>query len=102
MMMNQGPPSSFWETAAAIPATRSGARSRLPFQIATAFTTTAYPVFPPQGFTLRWFEKFLATPEFVESMKISAMLATASTCIAAVLGTTSALALARFQEFGYS
>ena len=65
--------------------------------IATAFTTTAYPVFPPQGFTLRWFEKFLATPEFVESMKISAMLATASTCIAAVLGTTSALALARFR-----
>ena len=23
--------------------------------IATAFTTTAYPVFPPQGFTLKWF-----------------------------------------------
>ena len=65
--------------------------------IATAFTTTAYPVFPPEGFTLRWFEKFLATPEFVESMKLSALLATASTAIAAVLGTLSALALTRFR-----
>ena len=64
--------------------------------VATAFTATAYPVFPPQGFTLRWFEKFLATPEFVESIRISAMLATASTFIAAMLGTSSALALARF------
>ena len=54
-------------------------------------------MFPPQGFTLRWFEKFLATPEFVESIRISAMLATASTFVAAVLGTSSALALARFR-----
>ena len=54
-------------------------------------------MFPPQGFTLRWFEKFLATPEFVESIRISAMLATVSTVIAAVLGTSSALALARFR-----
>ena len=65
--------------------------------IATAFTATAYPVFPPQGFTLRWFAKFLSTPEFVESMRISALLALSCTAIAAVLGTTSALALARFR-----
>lgn len=65
--------------------------------IGTAFTTTAYPVFPPEGFTLRWFEKFLHTAEFVESIKISAMLAASSTLVAAVLGTSSALALARFK-----
>jgi len=68
--------------------------------VATAFTATAYPVFPPEGFTLRWFAKFLATPEFVESIRISAMLATASTLVAAVLGTSSALALARFRVPG--
>lgn len=68
--------------------------------VATAFTATAYPVFPPEGFTLRWFEKFLATREFVESIRISAMLATASTLVAAVLGTSSALALARFRVPG--
>lgn len=70
--------------------------------IATAFTTTAYPVFPPQGFSVRWFEKFLATPEFLESIRISAMLAAASTFVATILGTLSALALARFRIPGKS
>jgi len=64
--------------------------------VATAFTTTAYPVFPPEGFTFRWFEKFLASREFVESIKVSALLATSSTFIAAILGTSSAIALTRF------
>jgi len=64
--------------------------------VATAFTTTAYPVFPPEGFTFRWFEKFLASREFVESIKVSALLATSSTLIAAILGTSSAIALTRF------
>lgn len=70
--------------------------------VATAFTTTAYPVFPPQGFSLRWFEKFLATREFVEAIRISTMLATVSTFIAAILGTFSGLALARFPIPGKS
>ena len=33
--------------------------------IATSVTTTAYPVFPPRGFTLRWFGDFLQNPEFM-------------------------------------
>ncbi len=70
--------------------------------VATAFTTTAYPVFPPQGFSLRWFEKFLATPEFVEAIRISTALATVSTIVAAILGTFSGLALARFPIPGKS
>lgn len=64
--------------------------------VATAFTTTAYPVFPPEGFTFRWFEKFLASREFVESVKVSTLLATSSTLVAAILGTSSAIALTRF------
>jgi putative spermidine/putrescine transport system permease protein len=70
--------------------------------IATAFTTTAYPVFPPRGFTLRWFAKFLASVEFVEAVRLSALLATASTIVAAILGTLSGLALARFRVPGKS
>ena len=70
--------------------------------VATAFTTTGYPVFPPQGFTLKWFERFLAMPEFTEAVRRSAMLALASTAIAAVLGTFSALALARWQGRGHT
>jgi putative spermidine/putrescine transport system permease protein len=68
--------------------------------IATAFTTTAYPVFPPQGFTLQWFEKFLGMTEFTDAVRRSAVLATASTLVATTLGTFSALALVRYRFRG--
>jgi putative spermidine/putrescine transport system permease protein len=69
--------------------------------VATAFTTTGYPLFPPQGFTLKWFERFLATAEFTGAVRLSALLALASTAIASVLGTFSALALARWHGRGH-
>jgi putative spermidine/putrescine transport system permease protein len=65
--------------------------------VATAFTTTAYPLFPPQGFTLRWFGRFLTMTEFTDAVQRSAALALASTAIAGVLGTFSALALTRWR-----
>jgi putative spermidine/putrescine transport system permease protein len=68
--------------------------------VATAFTTTAYPLFPPQGFTLRWFERFLTMTEFTDAVQRSAVLALASTAIASVLGTFSALALTRWRGPG--
>jgi putative spermidine/putrescine transport system permease protein len=68
--------------------------------VATAFTTTAYPVFPPQGFTLHWFERFLGMPEFTEAIRRSALLAFSSTVVATVLGTFSALSLARYRFRG--
>jgi putative spermidine/putrescine transport system permease protein len=68
--------------------------------VATAFTTTAYPVFPPQGFTLQWFERFLGMPEFTEAIRRSALLAFSSTVVATALGTFSALSLARYQFRG--
>jgi putative spermidine/putrescine transport system permease protein len=68
--------------------------------VATAFTTTNYPVFPPVGFTFRWFERFLATPEFTDAIQRSALLALVSTLIATALGTLSALALSRWRGPG--
>jgi putative spermidine/putrescine transport system permease protein len=68
--------------------------------VATAFTTTAYPVFPPQGFTLKWFERFLGMPEFTEAVRRSTFLALSSTTVATMLGTFSALALARYRFRG--
>jgi putative spermidine/putrescine transport system permease protein len=68
--------------------------------VATAFTTTAYPVFPPQGFTLQWFERFLGMPEFTEAVRRSALLAFSSTLVATALGTFSALSLARYRFRG--
>ncbi len=68
--------------------------------VATAFTTTAYPVFPPQGFTLQWFQKVFSMPEFTDAAQRSAMLAATSTFVATVLGTFSGLGLARHRFRG--
>ena len=64
--------------------------------IATAFTTTNYPLFPPVGFTFRWFQAFLDSADFTDGMRRSAILAFTSTIISTCLGTLSALALARW------
>jgi putative spermidine/putrescine transport system permease protein len=63
--------------------------------VATSVTTTAYPVFPPRGFTMRWFGDFLQNPEFMSGVRLSALLALAATLIATCLGTVAALGLAR-------
>lgn len=68
--------------------------------IATSFTATAYPVFPPQGFTWRWFGEVLSSPEYLEAMRFSTVLAAASTAIASVLGTLAALGLVRGRFHG--
>jgi len=70
--------------------------------VATAFTATAYPVFPPQGFTLRWFQRFLGMSEFTDAVQRSAMLALVSALIAGTLGTFSALALGRWRFKGHT
>jgi putative spermidine/putrescine transport system permease protein len=63
--------------------------------VATSVTTTAYPVFPPHGFTLRWFGEFLGNPEFMSGVRLSALLAFAAALIATCLGTAAALGLLR-------
>jgi putative spermidine/putrescine transport system permease protein len=63
--------------------------------MATSVTATAYPVFPPRGFTLRWFAVFLENPEFMSGIRLSALLALAASLIATCLGTAAALGLAR-------
>jgi putative spermidine/putrescine transport system permease protein len=65
--------------------------------VATAFTTANYPVFPPEGFTLHWFERFLGMSEFTDAIRLSTALALASTAVSMVLGTFAALALVRWR-----
>lgn len=68
--------------------------------IATAFTTTGYPVFPPQGFTLKWFGRVFQTNQFTDAALLSIQLAVYSTTIACTLGTLSAIGLVRWRGRG--
>jgi putative spermidine/putrescine transport system permease protein len=67
--------------------------------IGTAFTTTGYPVFPPQGFTLRWFQRFLELEGFMESVWLSTVVAVWTMAMSSILGTFAALAIGRSQFF---
>jgi putative spermidine/putrescine transport system permease protein len=68
--------------------------------IGTAFTTTGYPTFPPQGFTWKWFQRFLAMEGFMESVWLSSMVALSTMAISSVLGTFAALGIGRWRFFG--
>ena len=63
--------------------------------IGTSFTETAFLKFPPQGFTLAWYAKFLGDSSYVHSIGLSAALATSATLSAVLLGVPAALVLAR-------
>ena len=60
-----------------------------------AVNPTPYISFPPVGVTLRWFEKFFTSPEFMNSLWLSLEVAVAVLALSTTLGAMCALALAR-------
>jgi putative spermidine/putrescine transport system permease protein len=68
--------------------------------VATAFGSSPYPVFPPTGLTLKWFDRFLSSPDMVHSTELSAALSLTSTLCATTIGTLAALALVRHRFRG--
>ena len=65
-----------------------------------AFNESGFMVWPPSGFSLRWFEQALANPEIIEAFINSVLAATGATAIALILGTLAAMAVQRFEFFG--
>lgn len=63
--------------------------------VGTSFTTTAFLRFPPEGFTLAWYGKFLGDSSYLQSIGLSATLAASATASAVLLGVPVALVLAR-------
>jgi putative spermidine/putrescine transport system permease protein len=63
--------------------------------IGTSFTTTAFLRFPPEGFTLAWYAKFLNDASYLHSLGLSALLAGSATLTACLLGVPVALVLSR-------
>lgn len=68
--------------------------------IPVSFSEREYLVFPPQGFSLRWYANFFATRELADSLWLSLRLAAWTTAISTVLGTTAALGLVRYRYPG--
>ncbi|MCC6306432.1 MAG: ABC transporter permease [Rhodobacteraceae bacterium] len=70
--------------------------SPLAIVILTSFSATAYNVFPPQEYSLRWYETLAAQEAFYGAAVRSVVLATATTAIALAIGTLAAYALVKY------
>ena len=60
-----------------------------------SFTETRILSFPPQGFTLEWYERMITDRQWSSAIANSVQVAILTTILATVLGTLAALALAR-------
>lgn len=60
-----------------------------------SFTGQASFQFPPQGWSLRWYERFLTDPAWLRSLGNSVLIGLATAAIATPLGTVAALAMHR-------
>ena len=63
--------------------------------VGSSFTTTRYIVFPPKGFSLKWYWAAFSDPQMLKGLELSLSVAVASVLISLVIGTLGALYLAR-------
>jgi putative spermidine/putrescine transport system permease protein len=63
--------------------------------VPVSFTETDYITFPPQGFSLRWYDAFLGEGAWRNATVTSVLVALASAVAATVIGTLAALGLNR-------
>src|SRR5687768_17330456 len=63
--------------------------------VATSFTSTQALVFPPNGFSTRWYTAVLADREMMEGLRLSVGIALANAVGGAIIGTLAALYLSR-------
>jgi putative spermidine/putrescine transport system permease protein len=68
--------------------------------VAISFEASPFVSFPPRGFTLSWYARVLADPEFQTSLAFSTALALGATAGALALGVPAAFALTRHQFAG--
>ena len=65
-----------------------------------AFNPSRIQTWPPQGFTLHWFEEALQNRNVIKALINSLLAGTFATVIALVLGTLTAIAVHRYSFFG--
>ncbi len=60
-----------------------------------AFNSGVFIVFPPEGFSLRWFHTFFTHRDFMRSFWLSLELALTTVTLSTVIGTMAAMAIVR-------
>lgn len=57
------------------------------------------PVFPLEGFTLRWYQEFMANPELLAALRTSAIVAALSSTVTVILVVITSIVLVRRRVF---
>lgn len=65
--------------------------------ILNSFSNVAYNIFPPEGYSLRWYQKLAEQPEFYGAAIRSIVLASLTTVLSLIVGTMAAYALVRYK-----
>ncbi|HEY0296681.1 MAG TPA: ABC transporter permease [Bordetella sp.] len=63
--------------------------------VLSSFSPTGYLTFPPKGISLRWYEEFLSSGDWLHALAISAVLAVAVAVVTTALGFMAGLATSR-------
>ncbi|MBS7697192.1 MULTISPECIES: ABC transporter permease [unclassified Chelatococcus] len=70
--------------------------------ILTSFSAQSYAIFPPEGYSLRWYANLAAQTTFYVAALRSLILALVATAASLVVGTMTAYALVRYRPRGHS
>ncbi|SVC95632.1 uncharacterized protein METZ01_LOCUS348486, partial [marine metagenome] len=65
------------------------------FVVPVSFSSSSLIIFPPAGYSLRWYEAYFTVPEWTRATVTSLMIASLTTVVALLLGVPAALALVR-------
>ncbi|TBU92054.1 ABC transporter permease [Phytopseudomonas dryadis] len=65
------------------------------FIVLLSFGSSQWLVFPPPGWTLKWYEQFFANPQWMDAALVSLKVAVLTTVCAVAIGLPSAFALVR-------
>lgn len=68
--------------------------------VGISFSNSYAMDFPPQGYSLRWFQYIMNRQEFVNAFYISVTIAVITSIISLALGVLAALAIVRFKFWG--
>ncbi len=70
------------------------------FVVVFAFSSASYAIFPPPGYSVRWFVKLFSQEPLFRAAVNSMIIALTATAASLVLGTMASLALVRYRFFG--
>ena len=68
--------------------------------VTTTFGSTGYLAFPPQGFTLQWYQRALSDPRYIDGFLVSLRIASIVASLSLLIGGVAAYGLVRHRMRG--